>query len=142
MVRRRMTRYLFALVAILAVVMLTVRSVVPYIADHSDTALPIAGGLSFRIHHAGRTYLNADTCAGEDWCSGRPRCFTMEDLDMHGLTPLVPAGGVPTFLGTAHPLFVAPDSIVPHPTVSTPTYRLVVLDHGECYVIYGLSGGL
>lgn len=139
---KRLAKRLGAIVAVLAVAVLIVRSLIPYVADHSETTLPIPGGLPFRLHHAGRTYLNADTCAGEDWCSGRPRCFTMAVLEANGMTPLVPAGSVRTLLGRAHPRFAAPDSIVPHPTTETATYRLVVLDHEGCYVVYGLSGGL
>lgn len=138
----RLAQRLVAGIAVLVVVVFAVRSVIPYIADHSETALPIPGGLPFRLHHAGRTYLNSATCAGEDWCPGRPRCFTLADLDATGLTPLVPAGGVRTLFGAAHPLFVAPDSVVPHPTIEIPTYRLVVPDHEGCYVVYGRSGGL
>ena len=139
---KRLALHLLVVVAAMAVVVLMTRSVVPYIADHSETALPIPGGLPFRLHHAGRTYLNPETCAGEDWCSGRPQCFTMADLDAIDGTLLVSVGAVRTFLGAAHPLFVAPDSVVPHLTAETPTYRLVVFNREGYYVVYGLSGGL
>jgi len=133
-------RRLVAVAAILIIAVLMVRTFVPYWADHSETALPIPGGLPFRLHHAGRTYLNSTVCAGESWCSGQPRCRTRADLEKWG--PLLPVGAVPTFLGTPHPLFTVPDNTMPHPMVDIPTYGLAVRDDMECYVTYGLSGGL
>lgn len=129
-------------IIVFTLLILVGRTLVPYIADHNETALPIPGGLSFRLHHAGRTYLNVETCAGQDWCSGHVRCLSIAQLDAMGHTPLVPIGAVPTFLGSPHPLFSAPDNVVPHPTVDSPTGYLVVVDHEGCNVIYVISGSL
>ncbi len=134
-----MRRLVTIAVTLIAVVFM-VRTFVPYWADHNETALPIPGGLPYRLHHAGRDYLNSIMCAGEGWCSGQPRCRVRADLETSG--PLLPVGEVPTFLGAPHPLFSRPDSIVPHPAPDTPTYGLAVLYHEECYVTYALSGGL
>jgi hypothetical protein len=113
----------------------------PWAANRFGFALPGAGGLPYRIHYNGHDYVNPATCAREGWCNpdGQPHalCWSLQELQQHGLWPLVQVNTLSTFLSSSYPLMIPRANLSNN---SLPPVVIVPMD-SDCYVFYTLLKG-
>lgn len=117
----------------------------PWAANNFGFALPGAGGLPYRIHYNGHTYVNPATCAREGWCEhqvslgGQPHglCWSLQELQQRNLWPLVQVGTLSAFLSSPYPLMIPRASF----SNNSPPPVVIVPMGSDCYVFYTLLTG-
>jgi hypothetical protein len=131
-----MTGKRVAVVALVAVLLAAGGAVVlSWTANHFGYALPGAGGLPYRIHHAGRDYHSSATCAGAGWCDTSASPCVPPARFGGDETSLTQVGEVGTLFGASHAVFTT------RPVhEGTPLTVLVRAEPG-CFVGYALMGG-